>query len=298
MKREADWLREACADLAEEEIRLLDRGLTPDERRQAEETYRGHKRTALALIRRRSARSAAAPYLKAAAVLALLVGAAYFSLRQSQPEHVPLIQPPAASVGPYYTAVPAAAFSETPTPTPTPAPPTPTPTPSPAPTPTPAPPTPTPVSTDAPVPVTPTPAPSPAPTPASRRLPPPSGWSGNYFLSGELPASAGLDLTKYGRCSVRPEDDRQTVSYSYDGWELRFTEYASSVPVPVPEDADVSYARLSDGVIALRAETAEGVTVSWDQGGQTLSLFLSAGAPRDSADPLAIARTAEKFSEE
>lgn len=281
MKREADWLREACADLAEEEIRLLDRGLTPDERRQAEETYRGHKRTALALIRRRSARSAAAPYLKAAAVLALLVGAAYFSLRQSQPEHVPLIQPPAASVGPYYTAVPAAAFSETPTPTPTP-----------------APPTPTPVSTDAPVPVTPTPAPSPAPTPASRRLPPPSGWSGNYFLSGELPASAGLDLTKYGRCSVRAEDDLQTVSYSYDGWELRFTEYASSVPVPVPEDADVSYARLSDGVIALRAETAEGVTVSWDQGGQTLSLFLSAGAPRDSADPLAIARTAEKFSEE
>ena len=175
MKREEDWLREACGELAEEEIDQLAQGLTPDERRQAETLYRRHKKIALSLLRRKSARSAAAPYLRAAAILALLLGAVYFSLRQSQPEKVPFTQAPAITVAPYYTDVPS--------PVPVPLVPTAAPTPESAPTAPPIPITATPAPT-----ATPTPTPAPTPEPTATPEPeafvshrPPVGWTGNYF---------------------------------------------------------------------------------------------------------------------
>ena len=41
-----------------------------------------------------------------------------------------------------------------------------------------------------------------------------------------------------------------------------------------------------------------GVTLTWDQAGQTLSLFVSRGGPPEAADPLSIARTVKKIEEE
>ena len=75
MKREEDWLRDACAELAEEETDQWERSLSAEDIRQAEDAYRRHGKTARSLIRRKSARSAAAPYWRAAAILAPIAGA-------------------------------------------------------------------------------------------------------------------------------------------------------------------------------------------------------------------------------
>ena len=65
--------------------------------------------------------------------------------------------------------------------------------------------------------------------------------------------------------------------------------------VAVPEDAAVSYVQIADGIIALRSETAEGVTLAWDQEGQTLSLSIS-GHPLDGDALLASAQSVEKVT--
>ena len=311
MKREEDWLREACGELAEEEIDQLAQGLSPDETRQADTLYRRHKKTALSLIRRKSARSAAAPYLRAAAILALIVGAVYFSLRESRPEKIPQVQPPTFTVIPYYTDVPSpvpVTSEPTTAPAPTPAPtavpataaptPTPTPTPSSAPTPETSP---VPTSTSSP---TPTPTPSPAPTPSPTPEPtatsevfvdshPPVGWTGNYY-PGLIP-TGGNDASQV---TVYIGDGSISTAYTAEqgGWAFRFTEFVSSVAVAVPEDAAVSYVQITDGIIALQTETAEGITLSWDMEGQTLSLFLSGNARQETADLLSIARSVKKIS--
>ena len=82
--------------------------------------------------------------------------------------------------------------------------------------------------------------------------------------------------------------------YSLPGGQtLRFTEYASSTVIPVPEGTGVSYAQISDGVIALRLETGQGVTLVWDCAGQTLCL---SAADADSA--MQIAQSVKKISGE
>ena len=53
MKREEDWLRQACEEAAREETQALERRLSRAQIRQAEETYQHHRRKALALIRER-----------------------------------------------------------------------------------------------------------------------------------------------------------------------------------------------------------------------------------------------------
>ncbi len=323
MKREEDWLRDACADLAREEADALEKGMTAADIRQAEEAYRHHKKTALSLIRRQSARSAAGPWLRAAAILVIITGAVYVGVRQSRRESASQALHPAASAVPSSIEAPTAAPEPAGAPLPEP---TAAPTAEPVPTASPVPVTPeptaapTPVSTATPEPTAaPTPTPEPAPTepPAPKedpRLSPPEGWTGNYFFS-PLPEARDNSLysvyvsrlfTMYSDYSLDAADGRQTVSYILDGstaltmdaaspansWELRFTEYASSVAVDIPKDADVSYVQITDGVIALRVETKEGVTLTWDQEGQTLSLFSSGG------DPTEIAQSVKKISEE
>ena len=340
MKHEDDWLREACASLAQEEADQLEQGLTDAEIRQAEAAYRRHRKAGLSLIRRKSARSSAAPYLKAAAVLALVIGAVSLSFRQAPLAKLPQAQPPTASVFPYFTDAPTIGPAAPPTdPPPT----QPTErqdglstaspdhqvTPGAARVPTLRPMGgPDAAASETAVPLVqptvflpatstphPTATPSPSPAPAlpeaenDNRLSPPEGWTGNYFPDvrpsvlnstldnsgiGSLDTGDGFQTASYrfgDSAALTPDTDQPQVS-SVTGWDLRFTEYAASVIVSLPEDADVSYVRLADGVIALRTEADGGVTLTWDQEGQTLSLFCSGG------DPLEIARSVKKLFDE
>lgn len=272
MKREEDWLREACTQLAQEETERWERGLTPAELLKADEAYRRHRRRALSLIRRSTRKqSPARIILRAAAVLLVLAGAAYLSLRRPPRDTVPQTRLSAATAAPYYSPVPT--FSPNPVtewayiPTPTPYSseirtevPTYTPIPedTPAISPT-SPPTPEPTPTPLPTPE-PTSVPTAEPTPALTAVPsPPEGWTGSLFPMGLLDAAAP-DISR--------GDGWQQVAW--DGWE--FAEYADERVLDVPEDAGISYVQWAD-TVALRAETAEGVTLIWVQDGHSLRLF-------------------------
>lgn len=254
-------LRKACVQLAEEETEQMARGLSDADIRQAESLYRRHKRRALALIRKntRRPRNRYAPYLRAAAVVVLLGGMAYAALNTTHPDPVQFVSPPPASVAPYWTSGP----TETPVPTETP-----TPTPAPAETPAPAP-TAVPTETAAP---SPAPAATPTPTPAPEAEQPgeeppsvPEDWTGRYFpaLLPEGFRLAGVNRGEYG----------QQAAFAQDNRECTFTEYDRSQAVPVPEEARVSYVQLEDGAVALRMETDEGVTIAWQAGDATLSVY-------------------------
>ena len=116
MKREEELLRQACAEIAQEEADQLERGLTPSDIRQAEQAYRRHRKKALSLIRR-SAKTTRPirVYLSAAAAAAVIFAAVYVSLNHSAPDPVTVSQPPTASVAPYYSPVPTAEPSPSPT---------------------------------------------------------------------------------------------------------------------------------------------------------------------------------------
>ncbi len=107
MKREDDWLRDACAQLAEEETEQWEQSLTDNELRKADAVYRHHRRRALSLIRRGTPhKSPAHIWLRAAAALLLLAGALYLSLRNPPQEKVLPTQLAAVSLAPYYSPVP------------------------------------------------------------------------------------------------------------------------------------------------------------------------------------------------
>ena len=291
MKREEDWLREACAQLAQEETAQLEQNLTRAELLKAEEAYRRHRRKALALIRRNTRKqSPARIILRAAAVLLVLAGAVYLSLRQPPPDTVRQTHLSAVTAAPYY--------SPTPSPNPTTnleIPPTPStnsaeistviPTeqppswPSPTVIPTLAPtaePTPTPEPTATP---SPEPTPTPLPTPAPSAVPsPPEGWTGTLFPMGLLDAD---------KPDISWGDGWQQAAW--DGWV--FTEYTDGRVLDVPEDSEISYVQWAD-TVALRAETAGGVTLIWVQDGHSLRLFTTSG------DAVEMAKSVNKFSVE
>ena len=307
MKHEEDWLREACAQLAQEETEQWEQGITRAELRQAEEAYRRHRRKALSLIRRNTRKwFPARMVLRAAAVLLILAGAAYLSLRQPPPDTVPQTHLSAATAAPYYspvsTSLPnhAAEWEFVPTSTPysseiwmhistvlpipedTPAV-SPTLPPATEPTPVPAA-DPTSVSTveQTPVPTSePTPVPTAAPTPEPDAAGPslPKDWTEAHFPMGLL--------DKTGAPKVTQGEDWQRAAW--DGWE--FTEYADDRVLDVPEDAEISYVQWAD-TVALRAETAEGVTLIWVQDGHSLRLFTASG------DAVEMAKSVKKIFEE
>ncbi len=237
MKREEDWLREACAGLAREEADQLERSLTRADLRQAEEVYRRHSRKALSLIRRGARKqSPARMTLRAAAVLLLLAGAAYLSLRQPPPDRIPQFHP-SATAAPYYSPVPTLLPSPTaiqeysPTPFAEPAEKS-TETPTLAPISTPAP-------TFLPT-LAPTAEPTPEPTPAPSAVPsPPEGWTGAHFPMGLLDAE---------KPDIAQGDGWQQASW--DGWE--FAEYTDDRVLTVPKGAEISYVQWED-IVALRA---------------------------------------------
>ena len=59
----------------------------------------------------------------------------------------------------------------------------------------------------------------------------------------------------------------------------------------VPEDSEISYVQWAD-TVALRAETAGGVTLIWVQDGHSLRLFTTSG------DAVEMAKSVNKFSVE
>ena len=321
MNHEEDTLRRALESLAQEEADALEQGLSPEGVRKAEALYRRHRKTALSLIRRRPVRQVLSPYLRAAAILLLIAGGVYLSLRQAPQDFVHTASPGSVSVAPFVAAsaspAPPKEGPEAPTPAPTDAPqptnaPTPAPTaipqptnaptpdpiatpqptnaPTPAPTATPQPtasstsaPTPTPKPTIAP---TNTPLPPAAPTDAPAAVPAnhpwPTGWNGGFF-----PAALPDDAVD---CQLTETEDSCTAVYSLkNGGELRFTEYAVSRAVRIPEDAQASYVQLDESRVALRLQTEAGETLVWDEDSCTLSLFVSTG------DGIGIAQSVAKI---
>ncbi|MBO4924888.1 MAG: hypothetical protein J5472_00260 [Clostridia bacterium] len=244
MKKENELLREACAEIAREETERLDRSLTMEEIRRAEDMYREHRDAALRQIRGKRG-TAGRRYLYAAAVLLLLAGGVWLTWGRAMPDNTPAAQPPAASVAPYLTPA-AASPTETPSPTETRIP---------AVTGTPAP---TERTTSAPA-ETITPTDTPVPAADSRK---PEGWEGLYFPQA-LPEGYNL---KY----LRQEDGRHTAAWARDGRELLFTEYESVQPVTVEAGAECRYVPLPDGSVALLTETDAGMMLIWDRDGRTL----------------------------
>jgi len=286
MTREEELFRDACARLAQEETEELSRSMTAEEDRRAEEIYRHHRPSALFLIRRHTRRQGArGRALAAAAAAAVLFGAAYLALSRTPPDSVPAAQPPTASVAPYYSPVPteteipalesaitptepektAIIEAETPTMTPTPAA-TNEPTEAPAMTP------------------QPTATPTPAPTEAPEEMYSPAGWTGLFFPQ-RMPEGSEMAY-------LSQENGRHTAAYTLNGMEILFTEYDAPQTLAVPEGAEVRYAPLENGVIALRAETDAGVTFIWDQDGRTFAVAC------EKADAEAIASSVKKLADE
>lgn len=280
MNREEELLREACAQLAREETDQLERSLTDEEKNEAEALFRRHRRRAFRIIARSASSSSdgrRTMWLRIAACLILAVGGLFLALRPSilPPDQTPLSGVPSPSVAPYYTASPTAAAL------------TPAPAETPAPTDTPAP-VPTESPTDVPVLdalSTPIPTETPiieesateTPTESPRSYTAPEQWTGAHFPQ-QLPEGYVLAL-------VSKEEGAVTAAYGREGHELFFKEYDTALSVAVPRQGERSYVQLENGVVALRIEEDEGVTLAWDQDGRTLKLY------GEEADVLAVANS-------
>ena len=284
MKQADDLLRQACAEIAREEADSFEQSLTRSASREAEEAYRHHRLKALAVIKRRTGKPGHSLFLPLAAALLIVLGGAVFSMRHSPNDMTEQTQPPAGiTVQPFYTAEPTAAPSPTlssavaasPTVSPTKTPiiektstiiPTETPFISPSST---LSPTFTPLPTETPAPV---PTATPEPDSASRI---PAGWQGEHFPTLLPP---GFELA-----SVTREDDCCTAAYSRYGQLLTFTEYDHPRLIEAPENADYEYIQVN-GIVVLQARTDNGVTLTWNMDGHTLSLFTPQGDGIDIAE--------------
>ena len=266
MKREEDWLREACALLAQEEADGLESSLTREEIRQAEELYRRHRKKALALIRGQEKRGLK-PWmlLSAAAALILLFGMVSSSVDR-KPESIQLAQGPGVSVNPYFSPAPV----ETQTPNlPTQAPETENSDPgkwevSPtekANTPE--------IITEAPTmeaTALPTPTPSPAPEEPHAKAEETDGrmgWTGGYFPS-RLPENSSVLAVETGTGF-----QRAVIAGPEGRWI--FTEYGSEEMLPVSNPESAAYVQWQD-VIALQTEDQDGTTLLWNCFGRSFSL--------------------------
>ena len=288
VKKADDILREACAELADEEASQLEQSLNRTAIREAEEAYRHHRPKALRLIQQHMPkRNRGRMLLPIAAALLIALGGALMALRKPASDSIEQTQLPSEiSVQPFFTdpvllsptsilssttfvpsSTPIGAFIPTPIPLIT-ATPTVIPTFSPLPTITPA-------QTATPAP-TGTPVPSLAPTvpPAPASLVPP-GWQGVHYPSLLPP---GFELV-----SVTREEDCCTAAYHRYGQTLLFMEYDTTRLIEAPTDADYAYTQIN-GETALQVKTDEGVTLTWNQNGHTLSLFTPQGDGTDIAE--------------
>lgn len=261
-------LRQALAEIAQEETDAFAESMTPEERRAAEQLFRKHRRKALSLIGRSSRlRAPRRAALQAAAMLLILLGGALVFFRQTPPEHPWLTSPSPVSVAPFHPATPEPADTPSPTVSPdkTPAY-TFSPTPMPIQTEIPSP-SPTVTVSPSPMPL-PTESPAPAPLPGMREVDTPAGWQGGFFPR-LVPAGYVLD-------AMTEENGACTAVYSDGDDRLVFTENAAPAPLPVADGSGVTYVQWAD-VIALRAEKDGHVELTWDQGGRSFSLLATTG---------------------
>jgi len=298
MNRQDDLLRKACEMLAEEETQRLEDSLTSAQIHQADALYRQHRMKIFALISKNTRKkNSYVPWLKAAACLILILGAAWIALRQQSLDPTPLTPPPGPTFAPYYTAVP----SSVPLPTHS-LPPVPAASYSPAPSPSPHPtaaPAETPIPTNTPIPtIFPSPSPTSTPIPiifsveASTPSPlfdqqkekadpeeigsAPSGWAGSYYPQF-FPDGYHLAETEEGMGS-------QSVIYTAGTQSITFTEYDRQQPLSIPADAQLSYIQLGNH-IALKMETEKYVTLAWEMEGHTLIITCTeADAEKIAAD--------------
>ena len=275
-------LRQALGEIAQEEAEQFEQSMTRDERRRAEDAYRHHKRRALALIGRQTGRHASytGMFLKAVAVLAIVIGGVILYQQRSPREVTPLTPGSQGTVAPFYTFTPSPTQTPEPTPIPTIAP-TETPIITEKPTESP---TDTPIPTDAPTP-TPTPVPTPEPTETPEAgmvdAAPPASWQGSFF-PGQVPAGYAPDR-------VESKDGVSVASFVSGTDRIVFTERNSFVTLSIPDGADVSYVQW-EGVVALRAETDGEVILIWDQDGHSFSLAAASGGAAE-----AVAATVKKI---
>lgn len=274
MNRSDELLREACAQIAEDETDALARHASLALTREAEELYRRHRRHVFRLIEKNSKKhSRPAVWLRAAACFVLMAGVVFLALHQRQPDHnTPLSPGPSASIAPF-TSVPADTSSPAAT-----AEPTHTVTPNltelpyastsvegtPAPLEAPEPDTnraPDEI-TEAIILPTPAPTPQPVPTQAENGL---ECWPGLFFPAGMAVQPEQITLA----------DDYAVYTYADVHGLVSFTEYNTAALLsPVP-NGERQYVALN-GVVALM-ETANGqTTLTWAMDGHTLVLTASA----------------------
>lgn len=282
MHNQDDLLRRACAMLAEEETRQLEDHLSPAQIREAEELFHRHRMNVLSLIAKETKKKKRGlpAFLKAAACLVLIAGAAYIALHQNAPDPQPMTPVPSASVIPYYSSVPTETTIPSATPKKTEIP---TYAPTFAPTETLIP-TNTSFINNIPE-VTPTFTPIPTSTPSPAPTQPPSAetnglgdapnlWQGAYFPQ-YLPEGYAIADTEEDGLS-------HSIVYTKGTSRIIFTEYEGQKLLSIPENARISYIQLGD-LIALKMETESSIILSWEQEGYTFSLT----CPDDQAEEIA-----------
>lgn len=298
MREKNDVLEQALALIAAEETRAMEQQMTFQDMQAAKKMQQINSKENLSLIRRHTRSFRAAPFLRAAAAIALVAGGLML-LRTSAPEKTDILTPAAPSLSvqtnsPSATLEPTIAPTATISPTQTPfinivetftATPVPLPTIIPSPDPT-AEPTVIPTAVPTPLPTaTPSPAPTAAPVVVETALPAaqhPDGWQGSYF-PGKNPGDWVLKST-----------GGMTAVYD-DNYE--FTEHASIVSsLSGTKDIEEYQYVMIHGVPALLTEDRAGqFTLTWDVDGQTLSLFSPDG---DKETLLDIANSVIKLPED
>ena len=274
--REQDILEQALSELAARETQALEKQMTFSDMQTAKKMQLAHSKENLSLIRKHTRSFRAAPFLRAAAAIAVVVGGLML-LRTSMPEKTDILTPatPSLSVqtnSPSATQEPFTVMNTASLPTPTPfvdivetftATPVPLPTVIPSPEPT-AEPTVSPTAIPTPQPTsTPSPAPTATPVVTATHAPAvqhPDGWQGSYFPG----KNAGEWALK--------QPGGMTAVYD-DNYE--FTEY-DHIASPLANGQEIDEYRYItiNGVPALLTEDMAGqFTLTWDMDGHTLSLF-------------------------
>lgn len=261
MNQGEEFLREACAQIAQDETEELARSLSPAQLRQAEKLYRQHRRSILRQIERNSkkANSAIVPWLRAAACLTLAVGVAYLALHQSPPDNTPLSPGITASVAPYVSKDGFSTFEdeliETPTVSPTQI-----------------------SNTEEMQTIFPTTTPH-QPFAAEAPLMPVDVWPGLFFPEN-------MCVSSLDQLSIA--EDQAAFSFMTEQGAGVFTEYFSSLLLsPVPGAAQ-DYVQIGDW-IALRETSGDQIILTWAADGHTLRL----SAPAAEAE--SIAETVKKL---
>lgn len=278
MREKYDVLEQALAAIAAEETRTLEQQMTFSDMQAAKRLQLNHSKENLSLIRKHTRSFRTASFLRAAAAIAVVAGGLML-LHSSMPEKTDITTPAAPPISihtgsPSATSTPNSSpfehFAPTSTPviieyngiSPTLSPhhaftsspvPTAVPTPAASPIPTDAPTaTPSPVPTASPLPTV-----TPAPAPQVQH---PEGWQGKYFPAAN---AAGWTLKK----------SAGNIAVYDDNYE--FTEYNSITHTLAngSEIADYQYVMINGAPALLTEDQAGQFTLTWDMGGQTLSLF-------------------------